>query len=94
MRGFPNMITGALMSLFGFTIVFALALIIPEYFYVPYYRSEITSRGLSFFIIDVIIGAIGGLLGGDISDRQGPVVGGVISGILVGLIMIGFVISY
>ncbi|HKJ26267.1 MAG TPA: hypothetical protein VJ965_01400 [Anaerolineales bacterium] len=90
-------ITGLLMSLFGYTIIFALALVgrpyFPEYLNVFVYQSQLIAMGMNFYLIDVIVGAIGGILGGDISEKYGSAVGGSIAGILTGIVMIGILVS-
>jgi hypothetical protein len=89
----PNMITGFLMSLFGYTFIFMLALAGRQYLPVYVYKSHLMNTGINFFLIDFFIGAVGGLLGGDVNERNGAIIGGVIAGILTGLVMVGFVIS-
>jgi hypothetical protein len=92
-----HMITGFLMSLFGYTIIFALALVgrqyFPEYLGVVIYHSQLVSMGLKFFAVNAVVGAIGGVLGGDIDEKTGPAIGGTIAGLLVGIVMIGILVS-
>lgn len=92
-----NMIAGLLTGLFGYTIIFALALAgrqyFPEYLNVVVYQADLVRMGLNFYLVDAAVGAIGGLLGGDMNEKTGPAIGGAIAGILVGIVMIGLLVS-
>ena len=92
-----QMISGVLMSLFGYTLIFTLTLIgrpqMQAYFDVYIYQSELLRTGLNFYIVAVIAGALGGGFGGDVDQRSGASVGGLMMGILAGIVMVGLLVS-
>ena len=94
---FGRMITGLLMGIFGYTIIFTLALFgyryAPQYFGVTIYRAPLVSMGLNFYLVASIAGAVGGMLGGDADEKNGSAIGGMILGLLSGIVMIGLMVS-